>query len=70
LSTRTKSILKASLLKAKEVGLEKVELNVYASNKAAQNLYKKLGFQEEGLIKHFRKLDGQYFDCVLMGLFL
>lgn len=63
-------LLKACLLKAKEAGLEKVELNVYASNTIAHKLYKKLGFQEEGYIKHYRKLDGKYFDCILMGLFL
>ena len=60
-------LLKAVLEKAKVFGLEKVELNVYTSNVNAIKLYKKMGFTEEGLIKKYRKLDSQYFDCLLMA---
>lgn len=63
-------LLKAALAKAKEFGLEKVELSVYTTNTAAVALYKKFGFVQEGLIKNYRKLDGQYFDCYIMGVFL
>lgn len=63
-------LLNKTLEKAKEFGLEKVELNVYTSNTNAIALYKKMGFTEEGLIKHYRKLDGQYFDCLSMAKFL
>lgn len=55
---------------AKKFGLEKVELQVYTSNPTAIALYKKYGFEEEGLIKKYRKLDGQYFDSLSMGKFL
>ena len=55
---------------AKLFGLEKIELNVYTSNVNAIALYRKSGFVEEGLIKHYRKLDGQYFDCLTMAKFL
>lgn len=55
---------------AKTFGLEKIELNVYTSNVSAVALYKKFGFEQEGLIKKYRKLDGQYFDCLAMGKFL
>lgn len=55
---------------AKTFGLEKIELNVYTSNISAVALYKKFGFEQEGLIKKYRKLDGQYFDCLAMGKFL
>ncbi len=55
---------------AKNFGLEKIELNVYSSNVSAIGLYKKFGFDQEGLIKKYRKLDGQYFDCLAMGKFL
>ncbi len=55
---------------AKSFGLEKIELNVYSSNVSAIGLYKKFGFDQEGLIKKYRKLDGQYFDCLAMGKFL
>ena len=50
--------------------LEKVELNVYTTNLPAIALYKNFEFEEEGLIRKFRKLDGQYFDCLAMGKFL
>lgn len=55
---------------AKTVGLEKIELHVYTSNVSAVALYKKFGFEQEGLIKKYRKLDGLYFDCLAMGRFL
>lgn len=51
-------------------GLEKIELNVYTSNVSAIGLYKKFGFEQEGLIRKYRKLDGRYFDCLAMGKFL
>lgn len=55
---------------AKSFGFEKIELKMYISNVSAIGLYKKFGFNQEGLIKKFRKLDGQYFDCIAMGKFL
>ena len=63
-------LLKEVLDHAKKFGLEKVELHVYSTNIAAIQLYKKFGFEQEGLLKKYRKLDGQYFDCVAMGKFL
>lgn len=63
-------LLKAVLDHAKKSGLEKVQLHVYTSNTPAVALYKKFGFEQEGLIKKYRKLDGQYFDCLVMGKFL
>lgn len=63
-------LLKAALEHAKKIGLEKVELTVYTDNAGAIALYRKLGFEDEGLIKHYRKLDGRYFDCLAMGLCL
>lgn len=63
-------LLKAVLDHAKRFGLEKVELNVYTTNEAAVALYKKFGFEQEGLIKKYRKLDGKYFDCLTMAKFL
>lgn len=55
---------------SKRFGLEKVELHVYTSNESAIALYKKFQFEPEGLIKKYRKLDGEYFDCLVMGKFL
>lgn len=63
-------LLGRALDHAKKFGLEKVELNVYTTNLSAIALYKKFGFQQEGLIRSYRKLDGQYYDCFVMGKFL
>ncbi len=63
-------LLEAVLNHAHKIGLEKVELSVYSENEPAIKLYEKMGFAREGLIKHYRKLDGRYFDCLSMGKFL
>lgn len=63
-------LITRALKHAKEIGLEKVELSVYTENTAAIKLYKKMGFTEIGVVKHYRKLNGRYFDCVEMELFL
>jgi len=56
------------LVLARERGLEKVELTVYADNVPAIRLYQWAGFLREGLRLAARKLDGAYQDEVLMGL--
>ena len=61
-------LLSAAIEQAKKTGLEKIELNVYSENDKAIHLYKKLGFKEEGIIKNYRKLDGKYFDSIIMAL--
>ncbi len=63
-------LLSEALDHAKKIGLEKVELQVNVANAPAIALYKKLGFEVEGTIKKYRKLDGIYFDCMFMGKFL
>lgn len=55
--------------RAWEQGLEKIELEVYASNRAARALYERLGFTVEGVKRRSRKLDGEYDDLVQMALF-
>ena len=63
-------LLQAVLAHSKKFGLEKVELHVYTSNLPAIALYRNHGFEQEGLLRKYRKLDGQYFDCLAMGKFL
>ena len=63
-------LMTQTLAHAKEFGLEKIELQVYTTNSAALALYKKFGFFEEGVVKHYRKLDGKYFDSISMAKFL
>jgi ribosomal protein S18 acetylase RimI-like enzyme len=63
-------LAEAAVEKARAVGLEKIELEVYSSNNPAIGLYRKLGFEEEGRKKHGRLVDGKYDDIVLMALYL
>lgn len=47
--------------------IEKVFLNVFATNETAIRLYKKMGFTEEGRhIKAIKQLTGEYIDLVQM----
>lgn len=63
-------LLKACVDSARRQGIEKIELEVFASNAAARALYAKMGFKEEGCLKAKRKFRGAYDDLVCMGLFL
>lgn len=65
-----KELLLTALRKAKDIGLERIELEVYASNKAARALYEKLGFQVEGRKIKSAKIEGRYEDDFIMALFL
>ena len=63
-------LLKAALDKAKAKGMERIELEVYASNSAAILLYERAGFQTEGVKRKGRKLDGRYDDVVFMAMWI
>lgn len=52
---------------AGKVGIERVELQVYASNESAVKLYRKFGFVTEGVKSRARKLDGQFDDIIMMA---
>ena len=49
---------------------EIVHLGVKADNLNAIKLYKKFGFEEIGIYKKFFKIDGLFYDEVLMNLYL
>ena len=49
---------------------EIIHLGVRADNHSAIHLYKKMGFEEIGRYKNFFKVNGEYFDDVLMNLYL
>lgn len=53
---------------AREKGLERVELEVFASNARAIALYESVGFVHEGRKRRVRKLDGVYDDDVMMAM--
>jgi ribosomal protein S18 acetylase RimI-like enzyme len=55
---------------ATEAGMERIELEVFASNERAIALYQKLGFVTEGIKRNARKLDGVYDDNVFMALLM
>jgi ribosomal protein S18 acetylase RimI-like enzyme len=62
-----RSLLQTALAKAKEIGLIRVDLTVYAQNAAAIALYRRCGFVEEGRIVKGRYLDGRFDDVIQMG---
>lgn len=63
-------LLDATVTHAAKFGLEKVELHVYTTNEPAIALYRKFGFTDEGVIRHYRKVDGLYFDALAMAKFV
>lgn len=63
-------LLAAALAAAEERGLERIELHVLESNEIAINLYKRFGFEQDGLLRNARKLDGRYENKITMSLLL
>jgi ribosomal protein S18 acetylase RimI-like enzyme len=61
-------LLGATLEKVRQLGLEKIELDVFSSNGPAIALYRSIGFCEEGRRKNGRFVDGTYDDVLLMAL--
>lgn len=48
--------------------LELIWLQVYTENSAGLNLYRKMGFEENGLVKNFFKQHGKYYDNLTMSM--
>jgi RimJ/RimL family protein N-acetyltransferase len=63
-----KELVKKTLHKAKEVGIERIELEVFESNIPAINLYQIFGFVKEGKKTRARKIDGKYDNVIEMAL--
>jgi len=55
---------------ARKNGYEKISLSVFSTNERAIKLYKKFGFEIEGVKKREIKIDEEYVDEILMALFL
>ncbi len=64
------ALLERCIKSAKENNIEKLELEVFKTNVNAFGLYKKLGFQKEGIRIKKRKYLDRYDDLIEMGLLL
>jgi RimJ/RimL family protein N-acetyltransferase len=65
------ALMETCIAWATEHGAHKLVLEVWPHNTVAQSLYRKYGFEQEGLFKrHHRRRNGQLWDAVRMGLVL
>ena len=65
------ALIAAAIEWAREQGLHKLSLGVFAHNTAAIALYRKFGFVEEGRhVKQYRRSSGELWDSIDMGLLL
>src|SRR5262245_46410951 len=63
-----RKLAERTIAAARGKGIERIELEVFASNTRAIRLYERLGFAHEGVKRKARKLDGAYDDLVVMAL--
>ena len=52
----------------KQLGLNRISLQVYAHNTRAQRVYEKLSFAREGILRESYFRDGRYHDTLVMGI--
>ncbi len=50
------------------LNLNRVVLRVFETNLRAMQVYKKIGFVEEGRLRQDHFIDGKYVDVVIMGI--
>ncbi|GCC47023.1 hypothetical protein chiPu_0031220 [Chiloscyllium punctatum] len=60
-------LLVDALLRLAAKSVELVQLVVVKGNEPALRLYQSMGFVEYGLEKHALKIDGRYYDDILMA---
>ena len=64
-------LMKHSIRWAKENPiLELLWLQVYCENELGVNLYRKMNFKENGVVKNYFKRDGKYYDNLTISLSL
>ena len=61
-------LIRRTLAAAKAFGFHRVELTVWQSNTSAIELYKKVGFEKEGVQRDAIHVDGVYEDLILMAV--
>jgi RimJ/RimL family protein N-acetyltransferase len=65
------ALVQAAVGLAREQGLHKLSLEVFAHNTGAIALYRKCGFVEEGRrTRQYRRASGELWDSIVMGLAL
>ncbi len=65
------ALLATAIAWARQQGMHKLSLGVFAHNDAAIALYRKFGFVEEGRhVKQYRRSSGELWDSIDMGLLL
>ena len=63
------ALLREAISRARDQGLHKLCLEVFAHNTAAIALYRRCGFAEEGRrIRQYRRASGELWDSIVMGL--
>lgn len=60
-------LMQAALDAADRFGFTRIELTVYTTNPRAEALYRKLGFSHEGVKHRSVRIDGTYFDEIVMA---
>lgn len=61
-------MLMDAALDARPAGVHKLELEVFPDNEAAIDLYRAMGFEEEGLRRdHYRRADGTLRSALIMA---
>ena len=63
-------LIRQTLAAARDFGLNRVELSGRENNEGAIALYKRVGFEIEGLQRNATKVDGAYENVVLMAILL
>ena len=65
------ALVRAAIGRARDQGLHKLSLEVFAHNAGAIALYRKCGFVEEGRrVRQYRRASGELWDSIVMGLAL
>ena len=65
------ALMAAAIEWARTAGAHKLSLQVWPHNEAARALYRKFGFEEEGLLRgQYRRRNGELWDAIVMGLLL
>ena len=63
-----RALVHAAIGAAREAGARRLTLRVLSHNTDARSLYEACGFEIEGVLRGYFRLDGRYVDDVLMAL--